>query len=78
MTHMKLNKLNLSIPLTILLAAASCKPPANSCIDPSKVNADKMCTLQFEPVCGCDNKTYSNACYAEKAGVTAFSKGACP
>lgn len=36
-----------------------------------------MCTLQYDPVCGCNNKTYSNACAAECAGIKQYTKGAC-
>jgi hypothetical protein len=72
-----MSKQFLMIPLLILLGAGGCKPPGNSCIDPAGINEEGMCTLQYDPVCGCDNKTYANSCLAEKAGVTSFAKGAC-
>ena len=37
-----------------------------------------LCTAQYDPVCGCNNKTYPNACAAECAGITTYTKGACP
>lgn len=36
-----------------------------------------MCTQQVDEVCGCDDKTYSNACMAAHAGVSVVMKGAC-
>ncbi len=47
------------------------------CIDASKINKDAMCTMDYNPVCGCDQKTYSNACVAETSGVTSWTKGEC-
>jgi hypothetical protein len=35
------------------------------------------CTKEFDPACGCDDKTYSNACMAGLAGVSVVRKGAC-
>jgi hypothetical protein len=36
-----------------------------------------MCTADWRPVCGCDGKTYSNACNARAAGVTRYAEGEC-
>ncbi len=48
-----------------------------SCIDESIINDNITCATNSDPVCGCDNMTYSNACEAMKRGVVLFVAGEC-
>lgn len=38
----------------------------------------QLCLDVYQPVCGCDGNTYSNDCYANRAGVNVASEGECP
>ncbi len=44
-------------------------------IEPSYT--DVACIEIYEPVCGCDDITYSNTCTAEISGVLRWTQGAC-
>ncbi|MBC8173781.1 MAG: kazal domain protein [Chitinophagales bacterium] len=63
--------------LFLLLAIAFCSGTCeeNTCKESPK--PDCMCTMQYDPVCGCNNKTYGNACQAECDGITEYTKGEC-
>jgi hypothetical protein len=37
----------------------------------------EICTDEYTPVCGCDRRSYSNACSAHAAGVAVMREGSC-
>ena len=39
--------------------------------------AGPVCTAQYDPVCGCDDHTYGNACEANAAGTAVAHRGIC-
>jgi hypothetical protein len=54
-----------------------CNQPS-SCVDSSLIDLTAICTLIWDPVCGCDSITYSNGCHALNfGGVTSWTQGPC-
>lgn len=58
-----------------------CDPEPGNCrgadIAGKCVTVPTVCTRIFQPVCGCDNRTYGNDCERQSAKVAKQSDGEC-
>ena len=63
----------LTISILILISFSFCAK--DECL--VSKNSNIACTEQYEPVCGCNDITYSNSCYAQRAGATYYTNGVC-
>ena len=52
-------------------------PEILDCFVIPPLNDTTVCIEIYEPVCGCNDVTYDNECYAEKSGVSFWIEGEC-
>lgn len=61
----------------MILLSTACEHEIADCIDPAQINLEAVCTGHYDPVCGCNDVSYSNECVAEASGVISWKLGLC-
>ena len=60
-----------------VFTAISCCNDAEEAMECIEKEQSGACITLWEPVCGCNGKTYGNSCEAESRGIIEYTEGAC-
>lgn len=71
------NRLFILIFLVSVLSSCN-KEDADACLNRELISETWSCPEVYDPVCGCDGVSYTNACIAKfKYGIRSFTEGGC-
>lgn len=66
-----------TLPILIVTFLIGCSKDDTNSDCKEKIDPNVVCITLYDPVCGCNNKTYSNSCVAAASGISTFTKGEC-
>tara|TARA_B000000475_G_scaffold268971_1_gene262275 strand:- start:229 stop:936 length:708 start_codon:yes stop_codon:yes gene_type:complete len=62
--------------LALIIGLSTSAQITDCCINPDWINPNAMCTMEWDPVVGCNGVEYGNPCQAQVSGVTSWTSAA--